>query len=161
MPRIELATPIKAPRDRVFDLARSIDLHLDSVASSREQAVAGVTSGLIGMGQEVTWRAHHFGAWRELTVRITVFERPGHFRDSMVQGDFGRFDHDHYFEEAGGTTRMRDVFDFSAPGGRLSRMAEGFLLKAYLRRLLEQRAQEVRAAAKSSRWQKYLSPSPP
>ena len=45
------------PRERLFDLARSIDAHLDSQQSSGERAVGGVTSGLIGEGQQVTWRA--------------------------------------------------------------------------------------------------------
>ena len=59
MPVIELATSIAAPIDRVFDLARSIDLHTNSTSGTGERAVAGVTSGLIGPEQEVTWRARH------------------------------------------------------------------------------------------------------
>lgn len=43
------------------DLQVSIDAHKDSMARSREQAIAGVTSGLISLGEEVTWRAWHFG----------------------------------------------------------------------------------------------------
>lgn len=52
MPLIELHTEISAPRERVFDLARSVDAHLDSAGATRERAVAGVTSGLIGSGEE-------------------------------------------------------------------------------------------------------------
>jgi hypothetical protein len=48
------------PREELFDLARSIDAHKDSMAQSREEAVAGVMSGLISLGQEVTWRALAF-----------------------------------------------------------------------------------------------------
>jgi hypothetical protein len=59
---IELATSIAAPTERVFDLARSIDLHTERTAGTGERAVAGVTSGLIGLGEEVTWRARHFGS---------------------------------------------------------------------------------------------------
>ena len=54
---ITLVTEIKAPIGRVFDLSRSIDLHTASVGHTGEQAIAGVTSGLIGPGEEVTWRA--------------------------------------------------------------------------------------------------------
>ena len=46
-----------APRERVFDLARSIDLHQRSTERTREQAVGGRTSGLIGVDESVTWRA--------------------------------------------------------------------------------------------------------
>jgi hypothetical protein len=54
MPVIELATFIAAPVERVFDLARSIDLHAHSVSSTGERALAGVTSGLINLNEEVT-----------------------------------------------------------------------------------------------------------
>lgn len=37
------------PREELFDLARSIDAHKDSMAQSREEAVAGVMSGLIDL----------------------------------------------------------------------------------------------------------------
>src|SRR4030095_208578 len=100
MPVIELAISIAAPIDRVFDLARSIDLHTNSTPSSGERAVAGVTTGLIGPEQEVTWRARHFGIWQSLTVRVTVFERPTHFADAMLRGAFRRMEHHHYFETA-------------------------------------------------------------
>ena len=95
MPVIELFTVIDAPMERVFDLARSIDLHTDSTAGTGERAVGGVTSGLIGAGQEVTWRARHFGVWQSLTVRITAFERPTHFADAMLRGAFRRMEHHH------------------------------------------------------------------
>ena len=55
MALIQLSTPIAAPRERVFDLSRSIDVHQHSVAHTHERAIAGVTSGLIGLGEEVTW----------------------------------------------------------------------------------------------------------
>ena len=73
MPVIQLTTSIAAPIERVFDLARSVELHTDSTSSTGERAVAGVTSGLIRFGDEVTWRARHFGVWQSLTVRIMVF----------------------------------------------------------------------------------------
>jgi len=76
MPRIEVITQIKAPIDRVFDLARSMDLHLISAATTGERAIAGVTTGLIGLNEEVTFRARHFGLWQNLTARVTELERP-------------------------------------------------------------------------------------
>ena len=90
MPVIQLSTFIAAPIERVFDLARSIDLHTDSTSRTGERAVSGITSGLIGPEQEVTWRARHFGVWQSLTVRVTAFERPTHFADAMLRGAFRR-----------------------------------------------------------------------
>ncbi len=149
MPIIELTTHIAAPIERVFDLSRDIDLHVRSTAHTGERAVAGVTHGLIGLGEEVTWRAKHFGLWQHLTSRITQFERPDHFRDSMVAGAFRRFDHDHLFSAEGGHTVMRDVFDYNAPGGPVGRLVERLVLNDYLRRLLITRNAVIKAEAES------------
>lgn len=58
----EHVTEIDAPVEVVFDMSLSIDVHLDSMSASRERAIAGVTSGQIGLGEQVTWRAwpHRF-----------------------------------------------------------------------------------------------------
>ncbi|MEH6514179.1 hypothetical protein [Maribacter arcticus] len=48
MPRIELRTEINAPKEIVFDLSRSIDLHKISTEHTKEEAISGKTSGLIG-----------------------------------------------------------------------------------------------------------------
>ncbi len=45
---------IEAPPEAIFDLSLDIDAHMASMADSNERAVAGVTSGLIGLGEEVT-----------------------------------------------------------------------------------------------------------
>ena len=112
MARIELRTLITAPRERCFDLSLSVDFHTHSTAQTGERAVAGKLTGLLSLGEEVTWRARHFGVWQTLTSRITAYDRPAHFRDSMVRGAFERFDHDHYFDPApNGQTLLRDLFD--------------------------------------------------
>ncbi|MEZ4309048.1 MAG: hypothetical protein R3F14_13505 [Polyangiaceae bacterium] len=51
MPILDITTLIAAPVERAFDLSRSIDLHTVSTAETGETAVAGVTSGLIGLGE--------------------------------------------------------------------------------------------------------------
>ena len=156
MARIELVTRILAPRERCFDLSRSVDLHVASTEDTGERAVAGVTSGLLHLGDEVTWSARHFGVRQRLTSRITAFDRPGHFRDSMVSGAFRRFDHDHFFEEKGDATEMRDVFDFESPLGPLGRIADALVLTGYLRRFLEQRNVVIKRAAESEEWRSLL-----
>jgi hypothetical protein len=72
-----LLTSIDAPPERVFDLARSIDAHQQSAEGTQERAIAGVTQGLIGMGDVVTWEARHFGIKQRLTVRVTAFRATG------------------------------------------------------------------------------------
>lgn len=135
--------------DLCFDLARDIDLHVRSMVRSGERAVSGVTAGLIGLGQEVTWEATHFGIRQRLTSRITGFERPHYFRDSQVRGIFARFDHDHFFADQAGITMMRDVFDYRSPLGWLGRLADFLVVQRYLRRLLQRRAMVIKAAAES------------
>lgn len=156
MPVIEIETAISAPVERVFDLSRSIDLHVASTAETNEIAVAGVTSGLIGMGEEVTWEATHFAVRQRLTSRITVFDPPRHFRDSMVRGAFRRFDHDHYFEPSNGGTTMRDVFDYDSPLGILGKLADALVVRRHVHRLLVRRNDLVKSVAESDDWSNYL-----
>lgn len=156
MPIIKLETEIDAPVERVFDLSRSIDLHRDSMSKYEEKAVAGVTKGLINLNETVTWEAVHFGVRQKLTSKITRFERPTHFRDSMVAGAFARFDHDHYFEEIGEKTRIKDVFDYASPLGVLGRIADWLLVEKHMRELLEERNELVKRVAESDDWRKFL-----
>ena len=156
MARIELSLLVAAPPSRCFDLARSIDAHIQSTAGTGERAIGDRTTGLLGLGDEVTWRARHLGVWQELTSRITMFERPLHFRDSMVRGAFARFDHDHYFEAVDGDTLLRDVFDYRAPLGPLGWLAERLFLSAYMRRFLLTRMRELKAFAESDAWVKFV-----
>jgi ligand-binding SRPBCC domain-containing protein len=153
---IELTTEIIAPVRRVFDLSRSVDLHAASTAQTGERAIAGVTSGLISLEQEVTWRGRHFGIWQCLTSRITAFDPPTHFRDSLVRGAFRRLDHDHFFSQRGEVTIMRDVFDFESPLGILGGIADRLVLGRYLRHFLTIRNATIKEAAETDAWQRYL-----
>jgi ligand-binding SRPBCC domain-containing protein len=149
MQTVRIETFIAAPPERCFDAARDLDLHLESMAHTGERAVGGRTSGLIEMGEEVTWRARHFLVTQHFTSRITAFDRPHHFQDSMQRGAFRSFVHDHLFEARDGGTLMTDVLAFAAPLGVLGWLAEVLVLRRYLTRLLESRAKTVKAAAES------------
>jgi ligand-binding SRPBCC domain-containing protein len=158
VPVIDITTRIHAPIERVFDLSRSVDLHTVSTAHTRERAIAGagVIGGVMTLGQEVTWRARHFGIWQNLTSRITAFESPSYFRDSLVRGAFRRFDHDHFFSEHGDITLMRDVFDYDSPFGVLGRIADRLFLKRYMKQLLVRRNAVIKAAAETDEWRRYI-----
>ena len=156
MPVIDISTQINAPMQRVFDLSRSVDLHAASTAHTGERAVSGVTSGLMALGQEVTWRARPFGIWQQLTSRITEFDPPAHFRDSLVRGAFRRFDYDHFFSQRGEVTVMRDVFDFQSPLGILGRIADYLFLTRYMKQLLINRNTLIKTTAETDQWQRYL-----
>ena len=152
-------TVVHAPIDRCFDLARSVEVHLAGNVHYGEAAVAtaGVTTGLLGLGQQVTWRARHFGVRQTLTSEITAMKRPGYFQDTMRQGAFRSMQHDHFFRAlSDAETEMKDVFCFAAPLGLLGRLAEGLVLRRYMQRLLRERNAALRQIAESAEWRGYL-----
>jgi hypothetical protein len=76
MATFTITTFIKNKPDVVFDLSRSIDLHLISTAKTNEKAVAGVTVGLITLHESVTWQANHLFRKRYFTSKIIAFDYP-------------------------------------------------------------------------------------
>lgn len=141
MPTVRVCVEIAAPIEACFDLARDLDFHQESMAATRERAVAGdglVSAGKIGLGQEVLWRARHLGVMQTLRSRIVEFEPPSRFVDEQVRGAFASLRHEHTFEALSGSrTRVVDVLTFRAPLGVLGRIAERAFLTRYLTRFLE------------------------
>jgi len=159
MQSIRVETRIAAPADRCFLLSLGVELHLSNMAHTGERAVAGVTQGLIGLGETVTWQGRHFGCRVKHKALITQYQRPHHFRDVMLQGMFRSFEHDHYFEPLTATdTVMRDDLRFAAPLGPLGRLAEAAVLRRYLERLLIARNQLIRGVAEAPEevWRPFL-----
>ncbi|PZE63147.1 SRPBCC family protein [Curtobacterium sp. MCBD17_021] len=148
---VRIVTDLPVPPERAFALSLDIGAHLRSMAASGERAVAGRTSGTIGLGETVTWRARHLGVVWRMTSRITVLEAPCAFVDEQVRGPFARFRHEHRFEPTAEGTRMIDEVTFRAPLGVLGRVAEGLVLRRYLRTLIVERnrslASELRVAS--------------
>ena len=156
----EITTDIAASRATVFALSIDIDAHLASLADSGEQAIAGVTSGPIGLDETVTWRARHLGRTWTMTSRISALEPPDRFVDEQVKGPFARFRHEHRFvdhpitgrDAAAGAagTRMTDHIRFTAPLGPLGRIAELAVLERYLPKLIRQRNAYLTQAAEDA-----------
>src|SRR5258708_3123067 len=109
MPTITITTLVRSTPERCFDASRDLDLHVRSLGQSGEKAVGGRLSGLIKLGEQVTWEGRHFGIRQRFTSEITAFDRPRHFQDSMKKGAFHSFVHDHYFEAVPKGTLMTDV----------------------------------------------------
>ncbi len=136
--------------DDVFDASLDIDAHLASMESSGEEAIGGVTSGLIGLGESVTWRAKHFGLTWTMTSRITQLDRPRCFVDEQLRGPFKRFRHVHRFESVASGTRMIDEVEFAAPLGVLGTLAEKAVLHRYLPKLIAERNDYLRQRLEGS-----------
>lgn len=141
MPLIEIKTVLNADIQTCFDLSRDIDFHKASLVHSKEKAIAGKTSGLIGLHEWVTWEAFHFGIKQQLTSKITAFDAPKYFVDEMVSGAFKSFKHEHIFQQENNHTIMTDRFQFESPFGIFGKLANRLFLKQYMINLLKTRNQ--------------------
>lgn len=157
MPKIELTTNIKSTVEICFDLATSIDLHKLSTSGTNEQAITGITSGLIKMNELVTWEATHFGIRQRLTSKITAYDRPFHFRDEQVKGVFKSIKHDHYFENNGNEIIMKDIFEFESPYGVFGQLLNKLILTKYLTKFLIVRNNLIKDFAESEKWKTILN----
>jgi ligand-binding SRPBCC domain-containing protein len=159
MQLIQIETKIAAPPERCFLLSLSMDLHVESTAQTSERAIAGVTHGLIGPNETVTWQGRHFGFLLTHETLISKYDRPHHFQDVMLRGMFKSFEHDHYFDPTSdGATMMRDKLRFAAPLGLLGLIAEKLVLRSYLSDFLKQRNELIKQVAESSQeiWSRYI-----
>jgi len=116
------------PPAKAFDLSLSVTAHLASMAGSRERAIGRAKSDLVGLGDEISWRAWHFGVPWRLTSRS--LRSTGYTGSSMSKsaGPFHRFHHEHRFESVDGGSRMTDIVEFEAPTGCWARLAERLVL---------------------------------
>lgn len=158
MPRIELITQINSNNIHlVFDLIRSIDLHKISTKSSNEEAISGKTSGLISLGEYVTWRAKHFGFTQNLTSVITDYNRPIFFVDEMKKGIFKSFRHEHHLKLENDKVTIKDVFNYKSPLGFLGRLADFLFLKTYMANFLIQRNKVIKEFAETEKWKEIIN----
>ncbi|HET6387453.1 MAG TPA: SRPBCC family protein [Armatimonadota bacterium] len=144
MPEIIVETEINAPAQRCFNAARDIGLHCKTLAHTGERAVAGVTTGLIGPGESVTFEGIHFGVRQQFTARVTAFEAPGYFVDETTEGAFHSMRHCHEFIPRGQGTLMRDIVQWKSPMGVLGIIADSLSLKRYMRNLITKRGQQLK-----------------
>lgn len=153
MPIISLETTIHAPLPIVFNLARSIDLHMHSLAHTNEKAIKGRTTGLVQTGDTVTWQAKHLGITQQLTSHITEVIPYSYFIDVQVQGAFKNFTHEHHFKTVEyGCVLMQDVFNYTSPLGVLGRLVDKLFLEKYMTSLLTLRNQHLKTIAENGSW---------
>lgn len=149
MPLIKTKTIIKADIKTCFDLARNIDVHQESLKHTQEISVAGKTTGLIELGEWVSWEAKHFGVVQHLTSKVTKYKAPYYFSCEMVLGVFKLFKHSHTFHELENETVMINVFYFESPYGIVGKVANLVFLKRYMTNLLNKRNRYLKKKAES------------
>lgn len=140
MPRITHCQFINAPIETCFDLARDVHTISRLVPKIKQKAIAGVTSGLLEVGNIVTWESFHFGIRTQLSSQMIALKRPLFFKDRMVKGAFHSFTHTHEFIKKKNGTLMIDHFDFKSPLSILGVIADQLFLKRYMQNFIERRA---------------------
>jgi ligand-binding SRPBCC domain-containing protein len=151
MPTIIVETYIAAPITACFDLARDIGIHCQTSVSTQERAVAGVTTSLIGLGEEVTFEGVHFGIRQRLTARVTHFDPPHCFVDEMQRGAIQSLRHEHAFKMEGTGTVMTDTLTWTSPLGWLGKLADRLFLETHMRQFLIERNANLKQIAESDR----------
>lgn len=154
---IHLTSFIAAPRERVFDLSRSVELHKKSMTGYEEKIIDGVMSGLMKAEDSVTWTAKHLFKLRTLKVKITKLQRPDFFVDEQVQGDFAMMKHEHYFKAIENGTIMIDQFHYELKKGIAGKLLNRFYLEKYMTSLLHKRNEMIKQVAESNQWKQFLN----
>ena len=144
---------VDAPIERCFLLSTSIDL----VARTLEmQPIGGKTSGLIEANDQILWRGWKLGLPHLHETRITGYERPIFFQDSMGRGRFKRFQHEHTLAQIGHHTLLQDKIRFTLPFGLLGDIVAKYIVVQYIARTLRRRLSLLKRVAESEEWRHYL-----
>jgi ligand-binding SRPBCC domain-containing protein len=150
-------TQINNKPEIVFNLSRSIDLHLISTSKTNEKAIAGKITGLINLHETVTWEANHLFKKRYFTSKITAYNFPFSFTDEMQKGDLKSFSHQHIFEAKDDGTLMTDIVHLEAPFGLLGKFVLWLFLKNYFKALLTERNEVIKEYAENKQWKLVLN----
>jgi ligand-binding SRPBCC domain-containing protein len=144
---ITIDTRIAAPIELCFDLARDVDTHVRTSAGHQERVVGGKMSGLLDLGDTVTWEAVHFLVRQRLTSRITELDRPRRFVDEMVKGTFVSLRHVHHFSVVGESTVMTDTLTWRSPMGILGVIADKLAVERHMRTFVTQKQHNLKLFA--------------
>jgi ligand-binding SRPBCC domain-containing protein len=74
----------------------------------------------------------------------------------MIKGAFQSYQHQHYLEQHGVQTVMKDVVAVFAPLGPLGRIAEQVYIKRFLTTVLNSCNEVLKRVAESDEWHAYL-----
>jgi ligand-binding SRPBCC domain-containing protein len=147
MTTVVIEMRIAAPIELCFDLARDVEAHLRTTSWTGERAVGGKTSGLLELGEIVTFEAVHFGVRQRLTSKIVELTRPSRFVDEMVQGAFASFRHVHEFVADGASVMMRDTLVWRSPLGILGLLADKLFVERHMREFIVKKQSELKKYA--------------
>ena len=145
---------VRAPIERCFLLSTNLEIVAQELGL---RPVRGRTSGLIVGGETVRWEGWRLGLPQFHESLIDRFEPPVFFRDSMIDGRFAGFEHDHaFFDHSGGSVLLRDEVRFSMPCGWMGELVGRWVMTADIRKLMQSRFARLKRIAESEEWRRYL-----
>ena len=104
-------------------------------------------SGLLELGDLVTFEGRHFVLRQRFTAKIVELDRPRSFADEQVRGAFKRLRHVHEFHPRDGGTLMRDVLEWQAPFGWI---ADPLFLTRHMRWFVATKQRHLKEIAEGS-----------
>jgi ligand-binding SRPBCC domain-containing protein len=148
--RVVVRTVIGAAAERCFDLARDVDVHCRTSSFTGERVVPpGRTSGLLELGDTVTFEGRHFGLRWRLTASIVEMQRPFRFVDRAAGRVVRSMHHVHQFVGEGGTTEMIDELEWELVAGPLGKLADRLFVEPHMRWYLTTKQRLLRSLAES------------
>jgi ribosome-associated toxin RatA of RatAB toxin-antitoxin module len=111
MPKIEMRTTIKAPLDKVVEIARDVERYPEFMPDVR--GVRILETSVDGNTQRVEWIGYIKQFAREIKwVQEDRWVTPSRVEYAQIQGDYDRMQGYWEFRDAGGDTEFTSVFDY-------------------------------------------------
>ncbi|MGI4854083.1 MAG: SRPBCC family protein [Janthinobacterium lividum] len=147
---------VQAPIERCFELSCCLELVHEELGMN---AVSGKTEGFVVGGDIVRWEGWQLGLKHFHVSHISGFERPVFMQDTMLDGRFKTFQHDHHFcQQAGAApaTLLQDELRFSLPFGALGGLVARTIMVPHIHKLMASRFARIKRIAESEDWRRYL-----
>lgn len=147
---------VHAPIERCFALSCSLELVHEELGMD---AVSGKTEGFVVGGDIVRWEGWQLGLKHFHVSHISGFERPIFMQDTMLDGRFKTFQHDHHFREQTGVapaTLLEDELRFSLPFGALGSLVAKTIMVPHIHKLMASRFARIKRVAEGEAWRRYL-----
>ena len=123
----------------------NVAAHVRGMATSKDQLLSAIPDGgILRLGDEVTWRSHHYRIGFTTTSQVVEYDRPFRFVDLQLRGPLRAFRHEHLFIPIDNDVEMIDMVTFRAKGGPIGRLMERMFLTKYMRELLEDRGAHLK-----------------
>lgn len=148
---------IHASLERCFQLSTNLQLLADVAGMEPQRKKGFKAAGLLEDGDRVTWYGWKFGMPHVHISRITRFEPPKFFQDTMERGRFRHFEHDHQFTQVGDHTLLVERIRFSMPMGPPGHLVGKYVVMPHLVRMLRSRLAILKRTAETEAWKKYLA----